>query len=150
MSYIKQQCQTSNNNVRHQTKTSDIKQTKLPKNEGRNKNSLRSFRALVTRGKGRSIVKSNIIKRSVVVGGHKTSVSLENEFWNVLRESAYDRNCTVSELVASIAAGRQHGNLSSAIRLFVLDLYRTQFVSLSYPHERTGSLTLADLVDGKS
>jgi predicted DNA-binding ribbon-helix-helix protein len=69
-------------------------------------------------------MKSPVIKRSIVIAGHKTSVSLEDAFWTGLKDIADDRNVTLSELVSSIDTDRQHGNLSSAIRLFVLDHYR--------------------------
>lgn len=69
-------------------------------------------------------MKSPVVKRSIVIAGHKTSVSLEDAFWVSLKDIAASRNVTLSELVASIDTGRQHGNLSSAIRLFVLDHYR--------------------------
>jgi predicted DNA-binding ribbon-helix-helix protein len=69
-------------------------------------------------------MKSPVVKRSIVIAGHKTSVSLEDAFWTGLKEIATARGMTLSELVASIDTGRQHGNLSSAIRLFVLDHYR--------------------------
>jgi predicted DNA-binding ribbon-helix-helix protein len=68
-------------------------------------------------------MKSAVLKRSVVIGGHKTSVSLEDKFWGSLKTIAGERNLTLSELVATIDGERQHGNLSSAIRLFVLDHY---------------------------
>ena len=68
----------------------------------------------------------SVIKRSVVIAGHKTSVSLEDEFWNALKEVAASRDMTLSELVSAIDADREHGNLSSAIRLFVLDVYLDQ------------------------
>jgi predicted DNA-binding ribbon-helix-helix protein len=71
-------------------------------------------------------MKSPVVKRSIVVAGHKTSVSLEDAFWKGLKEIATDRNMTLSELVAVIDTERSHGNLSSAIRLFVLDHYRAQ------------------------
>lgn len=67
---------------------------------------------------------SPVIKRSIVVAGHKTSVSLEDAFWAGLKEIASERGMTLSELVATIDTGRDHGNLSSAIRLFVLGHYR--------------------------
>jgi predicted DNA-binding ribbon-helix-helix protein len=66
-----------------------------------------------------------VIKRSIVIAGHKTSVSLEDGFWTGLKEIAAQRRSTLSDLVASIDTGRTAGNLSSAIRLFVLDHYRT-------------------------
>jgi len=71
-------------------------------------------------------VKSPISKRSIVIAGHKTSVSLEDEFWNSLKEIARGRNITLQELVAAIDGDRQHANLSSAMRLFVLGVYRDQ------------------------
>jgi predicted DNA-binding ribbon-helix-helix protein len=71
-------------------------------------------------------MKSPVVKRSIVIAGHKTSVSLEDAFWKGLKEIASSRNMTLSDLVASIDGGRRQGNLSSAIRLFVLDHYRSQ------------------------
>jgi predicted DNA-binding ribbon-helix-helix protein len=71
-------------------------------------------------------MKSPIVKRSIVVAGHKTSVSLEHAFWMGLKEIAGGRQSTMADLVAIIDADRQHGNLSSAIRLFVLGFYRDQ------------------------
>jgi predicted DNA-binding ribbon-helix-helix protein len=71
-------------------------------------------------------MKSPVVKRSIVITGHKTSVSLEDAFWSGLKDIAASRNMTLSELVASIDAERRQGNLSSAIRLFVLDHYRAQ------------------------
>jgi predicted DNA-binding ribbon-helix-helix protein len=70
-------------------------------------------------------MKSPVVKRSIVITGHKTSVSLEDAFWSGLKDIAASRNMTLSELVASIDGDRRQGNLSSAIRLFVLDHYRT-------------------------
>jgi predicted DNA-binding ribbon-helix-helix protein len=64
--------------------------------------------------------------RSIVIAGHKTSISLEDEFWNSLKEIAGERGMTVAALVAAIDGDRQHANLSSAIRLFVLGVYRDQ------------------------
>ena len=71
-------------------------------------------------------MKSPVIKRSIVIAGHKTSVSLEDAFWRGLKDIASSRDMTLSEMVAAIDSGRKHGNLSSAIRLFVLDHYRSQ------------------------
>jgi predicted DNA-binding ribbon-helix-helix protein len=67
---------------------------------------------------------SPVVKRSIVIAGHKTSVSLEDAFWQGLKDIATNRELTLSELVATIDTGRSAGNLSSAIRLFVLDHYR--------------------------
>ena len=66
-------------------------------------------------------MKSSIVKRSVVVGGHKTSVSLEDAFWRQLKEIAASRRVSLRDLIARIDTDREHGNLSSAIRLFVLN-----------------------------
>ena len=71
-------------------------------------------------------MKSPVVKRSIVIAGHKTSVSLEDAFWKGLKEIAGNREMTLSDMVASIDTDRRHGNLSSAIRLFVLDHYRMQ------------------------
>ncbi len=68
--------------------------------------------------------KSSIVKRSIVVAGHKTSVSLEEPFWAALKQIADGRDVTLYDLVTIIDADRQHSNLSSAIRLFVLGVYR--------------------------
>jgi predicted DNA-binding ribbon-helix-helix protein len=73
-------------------------------------------------------MKSPVVKRSIVVAGHKTSVSLEEAFWNGMKEIASARNLTLSELVGEIDGGRQQGNLSSAIRLFVLDYFRSRAI----------------------
>ncbi len=70
-------------------------------------------------------MKSPVVKRSIVIAGHKTSVSLEDDFWDALKEIAARRNVTLSDLVANIDASRSQGNLSSAIRLFVLDYFRS-------------------------
>ena len=71
-------------------------------------------------------MRSPVAKRSIVVGGHKTSVSLEEAFWNSMKEIAHARSVTLSDLVSEIDRKRDHGNLSSAIRLSVLDHYRAQ------------------------
>ena len=65
-------------------------------------------------------MKSSVVKRSVVIDGHKTSVSLEDAFWTDLKNIAHDRQLTLSELIGKIEATRAQSNLSSAIRLFVL------------------------------
>jgi predicted DNA-binding ribbon-helix-helix protein len=71
-------------------------------------------------------MKSPVVKRSIVIAGHKTSISLEDAFWQGLKEIAGTRDMTLSNLVASIDTDRRYGNLSSAIRLFVLDHYRAR------------------------
>jgi predicted DNA-binding ribbon-helix-helix protein len=64
---------------------------------------------------------SSVVKRSIKIDGRTTSVSLEDAFWSALKEIANGRHMTLAELVTSINAKREHPNLSSAIRLFVLD-----------------------------
>ena len=66
-------------------------------------------------------MKSFIVKRSVVVGGQRTSVSLEDPFWSSIREIAHAEGTTVSKLIANIDNTREQNNLSSAIRVFVLN-----------------------------
>jgi len=78
-------------------------------------------------------MKSAVEKRSVVVGGHKTSISLEEAFWAQLKEIARTKECTLSKLIADIDAGRLHGNLSSEIRLFVLDYVRRRGRQIQSP-----------------
>jgi predicted DNA-binding ribbon-helix-helix protein len=88
-------------------------------------------------------MKSPVVKRSIVIAGHKTSVSLENDFWTALKHIAGGRDMTLSDLVASIDTDRRHGNLSSAIRLFVLDHYRAmageQRTTQSKPRDVAGA-----------
>jgi predicted DNA-binding ribbon-helix-helix protein len=79
--------------------------------------------------RGGETVKSSVLKRSIVIAGHKTSVSLEDKFWDSLKEIAGERGMTLAELVATIDGNRNHTNLSSAIRLFVLGVYRDQLAS---------------------
>ena len=69
-------------------------------------------------------VKSLVEKRSMVVGTRKTSVSIETAFWTGLKEIAASEDLTIRELVTRIDADREHNNLSSVIRLFVLEHYR--------------------------
>jgi len=67
--------------------------------------------------------RSGIVKRSVRIAGHATSISLEAAFWQGLCDIAAARGMSVNALIAAIDAQR-NGNLSSAIRLFVLDCAR--------------------------
>jgi predicted DNA-binding ribbon-helix-helix protein len=85
-----------------------------------------SGRGLQPMGHGKPAMKSLVVKRSIVIAGHKTSVSLEDAFWKGLKEIAELRKTTLSELIGSIDTKRRQGNLSSSIRLFVLDYYCQQ------------------------
>ena len=69
-------------------------------------------------------MKSSIVKRSIVLAGHKTSVSLEEPFYQALKDMAASRRVPLRDLIARIDTDREHGNLSSAIRLFVLNHYQ--------------------------
>lgn len=73
-------------------------------------------------------MRSAIVKRSIVIAGHKTSVSLEDEFWQGLKEIARDQKSTLSDLIGEVDTNRHYGNLSSTIRLFVLDHYRARTI----------------------
>jgi predicted DNA-binding ribbon-helix-helix protein len=70
-----------------------------------------------------------VTKRSIGICGHKTSISLEEPFWCILKEIAKSNKMTLSSVVAHIESHRQFGNLSSAIRLFVLDHVRAKTVA---------------------
>jgi predicted DNA-binding ribbon-helix-helix protein len=87
----------------------------------------------------RNVKEFAVVKRSVVVGGHKTSVSLEDAFWVSLREIASRRGLTLSTQIDTIDRDRRTGNLSSAIRLFVLDHFRTRAVTSMFIGERQSS-----------
>ncbi len=71
-------------------------------------------------------MQSTILKRSIVLRGHKTSVSLEDEFWYALKEIASSRRITATELISEVDAKRAPGNLSSLLRVMVLSHYRHQ------------------------
>jgi predicted DNA-binding ribbon-helix-helix protein len=85
-------------------------------------------------------MQSTIVKRSVTIGGHRTSVSLEDAFWKALREIARRRQMTLSGLIETINVDRKQGNLSSAIRLFVLEVYQDQIA----PPEKSKSRPIGD------
>jgi predicted DNA-binding ribbon-helix-helix protein len=70
-----------------------------------------------------------VVKRSIIIAGQRTSVSLEDNFREALREIARERGSTLSDLVASIKAQRRNGNLSSAMRLFVLNHVQEQIAA---------------------
>lgn len=63
-------------------------------------------------------------KRSVMIAGHRTSVSLEAEFWSALQEIAREREQSVQALIGAIDSERGERNLSSALRIFVLNAFR--------------------------
>jgi predicted DNA-binding ribbon-helix-helix protein len=88
-------------------------------------------------------LKSAVIKRSVIVGSHRTSISLEDPFWRHLNDIARAQGWTVSKLIAEIDGSRQYGNLSSAIRLFVLEHFRAKS-TFTRPDSRQTKSQMAD------
>jgi predicted DNA-binding ribbon-helix-helix protein len=70
-------------------------------------------------------MKSPLLKRSIDIGGHRTSVSLEDAFWSELKKIAHSQRVPVRKLIAQIDDTRQQGNLSSHIRLHVLERMRS-------------------------
>ena len=64
---------------------------------------------------------ARVVKRSLVIAGHRTSVSLEDAFWRRLRRIAAERGLSLNALAAMVDASRGDANLSSAIRVFVLE-----------------------------
>jgi predicted DNA-binding ribbon-helix-helix protein len=101
---------------------------------GTNSGSVRAFNKTHWRLAMRSVV----AKRSIVIGKHKTSVSLEDQFWAALKEIAADRQLTLSELVSDIDSERRNGNLSSALRLFVLSCFRSATPVSAQPATASG------------
>jgi len=83
------------------------------------------------------------MKRSIVIGGHKTSISIEEPFWRGLRDIAAAKGMRVSDLAAVIDHNRQQDNLSSHIRLFVLEYYQAQATTLNAGEQIASSTTTA-------
>lgn len=77
-----------------------------------------------------------IQKRSVIIAGHRTSVSLEPEFWAALKDIAQHRNMSINELVTEID-GQRRGNLSSALRVYVLTFLQGRLAAAAEPREST-------------
>ncbi len=82
-------------------------------------------------------MKSAIVKRSIVLAGHKTSISLEDEFWACLRDIAALKKIKLSELLQQIDNDRAHANLSSAIRVYVFNYLRAQTAAEQQPAQST-------------
>jgi predicted DNA-binding ribbon-helix-helix protein len=76
-----------------------------------------------TKAAGSTSASTKIFKRSIAIAGHRTSVSLEEAFWRELKSLAEARDLSIAALVAEIDAGRRGANLSSAIRVFVLEAF---------------------------
>ena len=73
------------------------------------------------------------VKRAFVIAGHKKSISLEEIVWNSLKDIAIRRDMTLFDLLTNIASTKYQGNLSSAIRLFILNFYHEQ-LELQHRH----------------
>jgi predicted DNA-binding ribbon-helix-helix protein len=91
-------------------------------------------------------MKSPVVKRSMVIAGRKTSVSLEDTFWKGLKEIAKGRHLPLSAIVVEINHSRR-GNLSSSIRTFVFDHFRAQIPASSTDRTGAGMPNVAQ--DGK-
>jgi predicted DNA-binding ribbon-helix-helix protein len=76
--------------------------------------------------RGQSMKQSLVLKRSVNLGDRKTSISLEAAFWTALKDIAHERRKTLKDLISSIDADRQSTNLSSVLRVFILEFYKAQ------------------------
>jgi predicted DNA-binding ribbon-helix-helix protein len=77
-------------------------------------------------------MKSVVVKRTVIVAGQKSSVSIEQEFWRGLKEIAAWRDMSLADLIASIPTEQDETDLSAAIRLFVLNFYRHQLFAADH------------------
>jgi predicted DNA-binding ribbon-helix-helix protein len=84
---------------------------------------------------------SPIKKRSVVIGSHKRSITLEDQFWEGLKHIARLRQTSLSELLVTIESARGKSNMSSATRLFVLDYYQSRLGAATIDN-RVGELSL--------
>jgi predicted DNA-binding ribbon-helix-helix protein len=83
-------------------------------------------------------LKSPIVKRSIMIAGHRTSISLEDAFWKGLKEIAAKHDMSVQNVVAAVHGGRHRGNLSSTLRLFVLEYYRTDNCGMNKRQAESG------------
>lgn len=88
-------------------------------------------------------------KRSVVIGGRKSSVSIEDGFWHAFKNIADERKMTVSNLATYINARRDQKNLSSAIRLFVLEYYVDQISRKERKYRKQPPSTIARVTADK-
>jgi len=87
------------------------------------------------------LMASKIFKRSVVIRGHKTSISIEDEFWSGLKHIAGERGTTLSALIREIDERRESGNLSSAIRVHALTYFRERCEAASVHASSTAQRT---------
>ena len=78
----------------------------------------------LTRPDPTNAASARVVKRSLVIAGHRTSISLEDAFWRRLRRIALERGLSLNQLAAMVDASRGDANLSSAVRVFVLEAER--------------------------
>ena len=84
-------------------------------------------------------MKSPIIKRSIMIASHRTSISLEEPFWRGLKDIAARHETSVQNVVASVHGGRHRGNLSSSLRQYVLEYYRSNCCDKSRRQESSNN-----------
>jgi predicted DNA-binding ribbon-helix-helix protein len=85
-------------------------------------------------------VTGSIQKRSVIIAGHRTSVSLEPEFWGALKDIAQHRGMSINELVTEID-GQRRGNLSSALRVYVLTFLQGRLAASAETRDSAAAVT---------
>jgi len=90
-------------------------------------------------------MKSPIVKRSIMIAGHRTSISLEDAFWRGLKEIAAKHEMSVQNVVAAVHGGRHRGNLSSTLRLFVLEYYRADNRGITKQYREGGDQAAGDV-----
>jgi predicted DNA-binding ribbon-helix-helix protein len=90
-------------------------------------------------------MKSPIVKRSIMIAGHRTSISLEDAFWRGLKEIAAKHDMSVQNVVAAVHGGRHRGNLSSTLRLFVLEYYRADNCGMTKQYREVGDQSAGDI-----
>ena len=82
--------------------------------------------------------RAEVRKRSLTISGHRTSISLEDAFWDGLQAIADRDTCSLASLVADVDRGRGAANLSSAVRVFVLNSLRAGAAPASQPRAPAG------------
>ena len=97
---------------------------------------------------GAGQINSPIVKRSIMIGGHRTSISLEDPFWRGLKEIAAKHDMSVQNVVAAVHGGRHRGNLSSTLRLFVLEYYRADNRGVTKQCREGGDQSAGDIASG--
>src|ERR1700751_845171 len=90
-------------------------------------------------------IKSPIVKRSIMIAGQRTSISLEDAFWRGLKEIAAKHDMSVQSVVAAVHGGRHRGNLSSTLRLFVLEYYRADNCGMTKQYGEGGDQSAGDI-----